>query len=181
VKAARVEVEVAVKEGTVWGVEDGIRADVHGYERRQWRHLDTMQCETVVVAEVPRLKWKGKNGKEQTEMVTVPWARKSSRWTVWFEAWAGQVLQAAAGLEAEDLPKRAGSDPIKSVLAEIVWSRTSVNMEWIAQALNRRIAGNVRQQIHRRKAGKIPPRDKKAEKLWTKEFIKRRKQSQITA
>jgi transposase len=95
----RVEVEVAVKEGTVWGVEDGIRAHVHGYERRQWRHLDTMQCETVVVAEVPRLKWKGKNGKERTEMVTVPWARKSSRWTVWFEAWAVQVLQAAANLQ----------------------------------------------------------------------------------
>jgi regulator of protease activity HflC (stomatin/prohibitin superfamily) len=82
---------------------------------------------------------------------------------------------AAAGLEAEDLQKRAGSDPIKSVLAEIVWSRTSVNMEWIAQALNMRSAGNVRQQIHRRKAGKTPPRDKKAEKLWTKEIIKWRK------
>jgi hypothetical protein len=88
---------------------------------------------------------------------------------------------AAAGLEAEDLQKRAGSDPIKSVLAEIVWSRTSVNMEWIAQALNMRSAGNVRQQIHRRKAGKIPPRDKKAEKLWTREFKKWRKKSQITA
>jgi transposase len=31
-------------------------------------------------------------------MVTVPWARKSSRWTVWFEAWAVQVLQAATNL-----------------------------------------------------------------------------------
>jgi hypothetical protein len=60
----------------------------------------------------------------------------------------------AAGMEAEDLPKRAGSDPIKSILAEILWSRTSVNMEWITQALNMRSAGNVRQQIHRRNAEK---------------------------
>jgi hypothetical protein len=36
--------------------------------------------------------------------------------------------------------------PIKSVLAEIVWSRTSVNMKWIAKALNMRSAGNVRAQ-----------------------------------
>jgi hypothetical protein len=82
---------------------------------------------------------------------------------------------AAAVMEAEDLPKRAGSDPIKSVLAEIVWSRTWVGMEWIAKALHRRSAGNVRQQIHRWKAGKIPQRDKKAEKLWTKEFKRWRK------
>jgi hypothetical protein len=82
---------------------------------------------------------------------------------------------AAAGLEAEDLPKRAGSHPIKSVLAEIVWSRTWVGMEWIAQAFHRRSAGNVRQQIHRRKAEKIPQRDKKALKLWTKEFKRWRK------
>jgi hypothetical protein len=87
----------------------------------------------------------------------------------------------AAGMEAEDLPKRAGSDPIKSVLAGMIWSRTSVSMAWIAQALHRRSAGNVRQQIHRRKAGKIPQRDKKAENLWTREFTKWRKQSQITA
>jgi hypothetical protein len=78
----RVEVEVAVKEGTVWGAEDGIRAHVHGYERRRWRHLNTMQCETVVVAKVPRLKWVGKDGKERTEMAAVPWAKKSAGWTV---------------------------------------------------------------------------------------------------
>jgi hypothetical protein len=42
-------------------------------------------------------------------------------------------------------------------------------------------AGNVRQQIHRRKAEKIPQRDKKAEKLWPKGFRKWRKQLQIAA
>jgi hypothetical protein len=88
---------------------------------------------------------------------------------------------AAAGFGAEDLPKRPGSNPIKSVLAEIVWSRTSVNMEWIAQALNMRSAGNVRQQIRRRKAEQITERARKAEKYWTKSFRKWRKQSQLLA
>jgi hypothetical protein len=34
---------------------------------------------------------------------------------------------------------------------------------------------------NRREGGKVPPRDKKAKKLWTKEFRKWRKQLQITA
>jgi putative transposase len=87
----------------------------------------------------------------------------------------------AAGLGAEDLPNRPGSDPIKAVLAEIVWSRTSVNMEWIAQALKMRSAGNVRQQIRRRKAGQFTQRATKAEQHWTTEFRKWRKQSQLPA
>jgi putative transposase len=88
---------------------------------------------------------------------------------------------AAAGVGMEDLQKRPGSDPIKSVLAEIVWSRTSVNMEWIAKALNMRSAGNVRQQIRRRKAGQLTERSRKAEQYWTREFKKWQKQSQLPA
>jgi len=55
-----------------------------GYDRRQrqWRHLDTMQNETLVIAEVPRLKCP-EHGVRQ---VSVPWAEDSSRFTALFEA-----------------------------------------------------------------------------------------------
>lgn len=88
---------------------------------------------------------------------------------------------AAAGLGAEVLHKRPGSDPIKSVVAEIVWGRTSANIKWIAQALNMRSAGNVRQQIRRRKAGQLTERSRRAEGYWTREFRKWHKQSQLPA
>lgn len=55
-----------------------------GYDRRrrQWRHLDTMQYETLVIAEVPRLKCP-EHGVCQ---ISVPWAEDRSRFTALFEA-----------------------------------------------------------------------------------------------
>jgi transposase len=55
-----------------------------GYDRRQrqWRHLDTMQYETLVIAEVPRLKCP-EHGVRQ---ISVPWAEDNSRFTALFEA-----------------------------------------------------------------------------------------------
>lgn len=55
-----------------------------GYDRRkrQWRHLDTMQYETLVMAEVPRVKCP-QHGVHQ---ISVPWAEDGSRFTAFFEA-----------------------------------------------------------------------------------------------
>ncbi len=55
-----------------------------GYDRRkrQWRHLDTMQYETLVIAEVPRVKCPD-HGVHQ---ISVPWAEDTSRFTALFEA-----------------------------------------------------------------------------------------------
>ena len=55
-----------------------------GYDRRrrQWRHLDTMQYETLVIAEVPRVKCPD-HGVHQ---ISVPWAEDGSRFTALFEA-----------------------------------------------------------------------------------------------
>ena len=61
----------------------------HAPERR-WRHLDTMQFETVLVARTPRV-----NCPEHgVKTIAVPWAGKSSRFTLMFEAFAIRVLQA---------------------------------------------------------------------------------------
>ena len=58
---------------------------------RRWRHLDTMQFETVLVARIPRVNCP-EHGVKTSE---VPWAGKNSRFTLMFEAFAIRLLQAA--------------------------------------------------------------------------------------
>jgi transposase len=90
----KVEVRLACAE-TWWGNEAGDRLPIHDHVDRTWRHLDTMQFETVLVARVPRVKYP--DGKVET--VRVPWAEKGGRFTLLFEAWAVTVLLASATVE----------------------------------------------------------------------------------
>jgi len=55
-----------------------------GYDTRQrrWRHLDTMQYKTIVIADVPRANC-DTHGIHQ---VSVPWAESGGRFTALFEA-----------------------------------------------------------------------------------------------
>jgi transposase len=88
------DVEYALDEGEVRiFVEVEARAKLHcpscgaecpGYDARErrWRHLDTMQYRTIVVARVPRVDCP-EHGVVQ---VGVPWAEVSSRFTARFEA-----------------------------------------------------------------------------------------------
>jgi len=63
---------------------------------RTWRHLDTMQFETRLIATLPRAKCADCGVKT----VAVPWSEKYSRFTLMFEAFAIRVIQAAANLKA---------------------------------------------------------------------------------
>jgi transposase len=71
-----------------WGTEEELLT-VHGYEERRWRHLDTMQFETIIAARVPRVRHEDGH----TEMVRAPWAEPQSRWTLMFEGFALRVLE----------------------------------------------------------------------------------------
>ena len=55
-----------------------------GYDsrRRRWRHLDTCQYKTILVADVPRVKCK----EHGVVTVSVPWAEPGSGFTAMFEA-----------------------------------------------------------------------------------------------
>ncbi len=65
-------------------------------EMRQWRHLDTMQFETILRCEVPRC-----NCPEHgVKTLRVPWAGKGSRFTLLFESFAIEVLQACSSVSA---------------------------------------------------------------------------------
>lgn len=61
---------------------------------RKWRHLDTMQFATEIHARIPRSKCVDCGVKT----VTIPWAGKHSRFTLLFEAFAIEVLQACANV-----------------------------------------------------------------------------------
>lgn len=62
---------------------------------REWRHLDTMQFETVLVARTPRT-----NCPECGVLnVDLPWAEPHGRFTLMFQAFAIRVLQASASIE----------------------------------------------------------------------------------
>jgi transposase len=63
---------------------------------RSWRHLDTMNFETIIQARVPRCNCADCGVKT----VAVPWASKHSRFTLMFEAFAIEVLRMAGSLDA---------------------------------------------------------------------------------
>lgn len=63
---------------------------------RKWRHLDTMQFQTVIVARVPRCKC----AQCGVKTLAVPWAGRHSRFTLLFEAFAIEVLKASANVKA---------------------------------------------------------------------------------
>lgn len=63
---------------------------------RKWRHLDTMQFETRICTRIPRTKCE----RCGIKTINVPWAGKHSRFTLMFEAFAIEVLQACGNVSS---------------------------------------------------------------------------------
>jgi len=99
-----------------WLDSAGNPAQVHGYETRKWKHMDTMQLETILEAKVPRL-LRTDGG---TEMVVVPWAEAGSRFTLMFEGWCIKMLLASSNIErARQLLKLEWSS-VQKIMARAV-------------------------------------------------------------
>ena len=64
-------------------------------EERSWRHLDTMQFITEIHARTPRVSCP----RHGVKVIELPWASKSSRFTLLFEAFAVDVLKAAKSIK----------------------------------------------------------------------------------
>lgn len=62
---------------------------------RSWRHLDTMQFETILHARVPR----SDCPQCGVKTIAIPWAGKHSRFTLMFEAFAIEILRIASSIE----------------------------------------------------------------------------------
>ena len=67
----------------------------HSGEQR-WRHLDTMQFETILVARLPRCQCK----EHGVKTAQAPWASRNSRFTLLFESFAIELLQHCANIKA---------------------------------------------------------------------------------
>jgi transposase len=88
VAAREVEVRVGYAD-TLWGCpECQQRMHVHDYEERRWRHLDSCQFQTILVARVPVVKCVTHGA----QTVAVPWAERYTRFTRLFERLAIDVL-----------------------------------------------------------------------------------------
>jgi len=85
------EVEVRVEcTETMWGCpECQQRMHGHGWEERRWRHLDSCQFKTLIVARVPRVICP----EHGAQTVAVPWAEKYARFSRLFERLAIDVMR----------------------------------------------------------------------------------------
>jgi transposase len=96
---------------------------------RSWRHLDAMQFQTTLTARIPRCSC----NRCGVKTISVPWAEKHSRFTLLFEAFAIDVLQAAGSIQAAAL------------LLGIDWSTAQVIMKRaVDRGLERRSLNEVR-------------------------------------
>lgn len=94
-EAKRVEIRLEFVGSELKCPECGAACQRHDLApERLWRHLDTMQFETVLRARVPRCACQ----RCGVKTATVPWADKHSRFTLLFEAFALKVLQAASSV-----------------------------------------------------------------------------------
>ena len=94
------EVRLKVKPGAIWGCPKcRERMHIKEWRTRRWRHLDSCQLKTILEAAVPVVEC----SEHGAQTVQVPWAEGSSRFTMFFEAFAIQVLEACSGARAAEL------------------------------------------------------------------------------
>lgn len=87
-KEQEIEVRVGFAD-TLWGCPQcQARMQIHDYEERRWRHLDSCQFKTILVSRVPIVRCP----KHGSQTVVVPWAEKYARFTRLFERLAIDVM-----------------------------------------------------------------------------------------
>lgn len=87
-KEREIEVRVSCEE-TLWGCPHcQRRMQLHDHEERRWRHLDSCQFKTLIIARVPVVRCPDHGA----QTVAVPWAEKYGRFTRLFERFAIAVL-----------------------------------------------------------------------------------------
>jgi transposase len=79
---------------------------------RSWRHLDTMQFQTIIRARVPRCKC----ATHGVKTVGVPWAAPQGRFTLLFERMAIEVLMASASIQSACRLLRIGWESAQEIM-----------------------------------------------------------------
>jgi transposase len=93
----RVEISLRHGGGAVVCPECGAECSLADHApERTWRHLDTMQFETILRARIPRAKC----AQCGVKTIEVPWADKYSRFTLMFEVFVIEVMQACNNVKS---------------------------------------------------------------------------------
>lgn len=94
------EVRLTVNPEAIWACpECRNRMHIKEWRTRRWRHLDSCQFQTILEASVPLVECV----EHGSQTVQVPWAEGSSRFTMFFERFAIQVLEACPTARAAEL------------------------------------------------------------------------------
>lgn len=96
--------------------ECGAGSPKYDSRERRWRHLDTCQFQTLLVAEVPRIECPDHGVKQ----VKVPWAEPGSRFTALMEALVIDWLKESANITAVARQLRLSWDQIDGIMARAV-------------------------------------------------------------
>lgn len=95
-----IEVRMVLPPAAMWGcAKCSSRMHVKEWRERRWRHMDSCQFKTILVASVPVVECP----EHGSQTVQVPWAEGSSRYTLLFERFAIEVLLACSTERAGEL------------------------------------------------------------------------------
>ncbi|ACF43515.1 transposase IS204/IS1001/IS1096/IS1165 family protein [Pelodictyon phaeoclathratiforme BU-1] len=97
VSGLKIEVHLRFVGDEVICPQCGVRGKAYDKAPEQrWRHLDTMQFETIIIARIPRCQCETCGVKT----IAVPWAAPHSRFTLMFEGFAVALLQHCSSVQA---------------------------------------------------------------------------------
>ena len=95
-----IEVGLTLPPDAIWACPTcKSRMHIKEWRERRWRHLDSCQFKTVLKAKVPVVECQ----EHGAQTVKVPWADAKSRFTLFFERLAIEVLLACTAKKAADL------------------------------------------------------------------------------
>jgi transposase len=112
----RIEVGVESSVGAEMCPECGRRCTRYDTKERRWRHLDTCQYQTILVARVPRVRC-DEHGVRQ---VRIPWGEDRSRFTAIFEALVIDWLLATENIAAVAKGMRLTWDEVSGIRGRAV-------------------------------------------------------------
>jgi transposase len=97
----RLDIDIDFKRGARFTCPEGhgVKCPVHDTVEKTWRHLDFFQHEAYINARVPRIT----NDNGDVRLVTVPWARPGSGFTLLFEALIMMLVPAMPVRQAGEL------------------------------------------------------------------------------
>lgn len=115
----RLRVNIFVEYSPLTGTCPECGAECRVYDHspaRTWRHLDTMQFETVLYCEPPRIEC----AKHGVKTMSLPWAGKHSRFTQLFEIFALDVILASRSLKDAGRLLHLSWDQLHSIMKRAV-------------------------------------------------------------